>query len=141
MLNLVQIDNGIFDLVFDDPALNDADATEESADRAVATLVYAVLFTDAQAPASRVADSFDRRGWWADPQAGSGLWHVRRQPLSSAARREALSMVQTALMTHAPALTGVEVQEVTHPAGNVSSVSLEITGSHNGRKFIVRAPL
>lgn len=136
MLKLVQTDWGAFDLAFDDPVLNDADA-------AAATLIYGVLFTDAEAPASRVADSFDRRGWWADAQAGSGLWHVRRQPLNSNARREALAMIRTALTTRAPALTDIQTQEVTlaEPAGNVSSVFLEVTGSHNGRKFIVRAPL
>ncbi len=130
MLKLVQIDNGVFDLVFDDPALNDADA-------AVATLVYAVLFTDAEAPVEREPDRFVRRGWWADPQAGSGLWHVRRQPLGSSARREALTMVQSVLMNHSPALAGVVVTERTILAGNVSSVFLEITGLHNGRKFIL----
>lgn len=134
MLKLVQTDNGVFDLVATDPALNDDD-------EAVATLVYAALFTDAEAPAARVPDGYERRGWWANPQAGSGLWHVRRQPLGSAARREALNMVRTALLSHAPGLTGVEVAEVKHPAGNVSSVFLEVTGSHNGRKFLVRAPL
>lgn len=136
MLKLVQQDWGVFDLVFDDPARGDADA-------AAATLVYGVLFTDAEAPADRVADGFDRRGWWADSQAGSGLWHVRRQPLNSNARREALGLVRTALMTRAPALSEVAVQEVevTEPAGNVSSVVLEVSGLHNGRKFIVRAPL
>lgn len=136
MLKLVQTDWGKFDLAFDDPALNDAEA-------ATATLIYAVLFTDAEAPASRVADGFDRRGWYADPDAGSGLWHVRRQALNSAARREALDMVRTALTVRAPALTDIDVQEVTlpEPAGNISSVFLEVTGSHNGRKFIVRAPL
>lgn len=134
MLKLVQIDNGVFDLVADDPALDDADA-------AVATLVYAALFTDAEAPAARVPDGFDRRGWWANPTAGSGLWHVRRQPLGSAARREALNTVRTALLSHAPGLVDVEVAEVKHPTGNVSSVFLEVTGLHNGRKFIVRAPL
>lgn len=136
MLKLIQTNWGRFDLAFDDPALGDADA-------AAATLVYGVLFTDAEAPASRVDDGYDRRGWFADPQAGSGLWHVRRQPLNSNARREALDRVRTALTTHAPALTGIDVQEVTLPdaAGNVSSVFLEVTGFHNGRKFIVRSPL
>jgi len=134
MLKLVQIDNGVFDLVFDDPALNDADA-------AVATLVYAALFTDAEAPVEREPDRFNRRGWWADPQAGSGLWHVRRQPLGSSARREALAMVQSALTSHSPALTGVAVTERTIPTGNVSSVFLEITGLHNSRKFILSVPL
>ena len=136
MLKLVQIDWGRFDLVVDDPAQADAEA-------AAATLVFGVLYTDAEAPASRADDSFDRRGWYADPEAGSGLWHVRRQPLNSNARREALFMVRTALTTRAPALTDIEVQEVAlpEPAGNISSVFLEVTGLHNGRKFIVRAPL
>lgn len=133
MLKLLQTDNGVFDLAFDDPALNDADA-------AVATLVYAVLFTDAEAPAARVPDGYERRGWWANPMAGSGLWHVRRQPLGSAARREALDRVRTALATRAPGLTGVSVSEVT-PPGNVSSVMLAVDGQHNGRKFTLRIPL
>jgi phage gp46-like protein len=134
MLKLVQVDNGVFELAFDDPADDDADA-------AVATLVYAVLYTDAVAPERRVADVYERRGWWADPPAGTGLWYVRRQALTGAARREALDMVKVALQARAPGLSGVEVQEVTQSAGNVSSVFLEVTGSHNGRKFIVRAPL
>jgi len=135
MLKLVQVDNGVFDLMFDDPTMNDADA-----DAAVATLVYAVLFTDAEAPDARVADSYERRGWWANPQAGSGLWHVRRQPLGSAARREALDLVRTALQSHAPGLTGIEVSDVT-PPGNVSSVMLALAGLHNGRQFAIRIPL
>ena len=136
MLKLVQTDWGRFDLMVDDPAQADAEA-------AAATLVFGVLYTDAEAPASRVDDRFDRRGWYADPEAGSGLWHVRRQPLNSNARLEALAMVRTALTVRAPALTDIEVLEVTlpEPAGNISSVFLEVTGLHNGRKFIVRAPL
>src|SRR3989338_6079563 len=128
MLKLVQIDNSVFDLAYDDPALNDDDA-------AVATLVYAALFTDAEAPASRVPDRYERRGWWADPAKGSGLWHVRRQPLGSAARRESLAMVAAALSRRAPGLTGVEVTELAGAAGNVSRVSLRVTGQHNGRQF------
>ncbi|MRD73288.1 baseplate assembly protein [Rhodocyclus tenuis] len=136
MLKLVQVGLGQFDLAFDDPALADAEA-------AVATLIYGVLYTDAEAPAERVSDSFDRRGWYADPEAGSGLWHVRRQPLNTSARLEALDMVRTALKVRAPALTGVDIKEVTQtePAGNISSVFLEVSGFHNGRKFIVKAPL
>lgn len=135
MLKLVQTDWGQFDLEVDDPALADVDA-------AAATLVFGELYTDAEAPAHRVDDPFDRRGWFADQQAGSGLWHVRRQPLNSNARLEALAIVRTAL-ARSPALTGIEVREVMlpEPAGNVSSVFIEVTGFHNGRKFIVRAPL
>ena len=132
MLKLVQIDSGVFDLAFDDPALADEDA-------AVATLVYAVLFSDAEAPAERVPDRYERRGWWADPTKGCGLWHVRRQPLGSAARRETLAMIATALTAHG--LSDVQVVELGGLAGNVSSVLLQVTGQHNGRQFVVKVPL
>lgn len=132
MLKLVQTDNGVFDLAFDDPALNDAAA-------AVETLVYAVLFTDAEAPVARVPDRYERRGWWANPQAGSGLWHVRRQPLGSAARRETLNMIREALTRHG--LQQVQVIESGSPAGNVSGVFLQISGLHNERQFTVSIPL
>lgn len=136
MLKLVQTSWGHFDLAADDPADADADA-------AVATLVYGVLFTDAKAPADRVDNDYDRRGWFADPDAGSGLWHVRRQPLHSAARREAVSMVRTALEARSEALSDIEVEEVStsDPSGNVSGVYLEVSGLHNGHKFLIRAPL
>ncbi|WP_199032096.1 phage GP46 family protein [Ralstonia sp. ASV6] len=135
MLKLIQTDWGQFDVALDDPALDDADA-------AAATLVYAVLFTDVEAPAGRVADTYDRRGWYEDTEAGTGLWYVRRQPLNSAARLEAINMIRRALTAQSPALTDVAVEEVTtEAAGNVSSVVLQVTGFHNGRKFIVRAPL
>lgn len=135
MLQLIQTDWGQFDLVIDDRGDTDANA-------AAATLVYAALFTDAEAPESRAA-RYDRRGWYADPKAGSGLWHLRRQPLNSNARREALAMVRTALTQRAPGLLDVAVQEAPAdtPAGNISSVSLSVSGFHNGRKFIVRIPL
>ncbi|MDD2722237.1 MAG: phage GP46 family protein [Gallionella sp.] len=132
MLKLVQMDNGVFDLAFDDPALNDDAA-------AVETLVYAVLFSDAEAPVARVADRYDRRGWWAAPQAGSGLWHVRRQPLGSAARRETLTIIRDALTRHG--LSQVQITETSPVAGSVSSVLLNITGLHNGRQFVVSVPL
>lgn len=132
MLKLVQTDNGVFDLALDDPALADEDT-------AVATLVYAALFTDAEAPAHRVPGRYERRGWWADPARGSGLWHVRRQPLGSPARRETLLMIEATLTSHG--LTSVQVSELAGAAGNVSSVLLQVTGSHNGRKFVVKVPL
>lgn len=133
MLKLVQTDWGQFDLAFD----SDADV-----DAAVATLIYAALFTDAEAPARRVPEQFDRRGWYADPEAGSGLWYVRRQPLHSAARAEAVAMVRQALVMRAPGLTDVAVTElVSEGAGSVSSVVLDISGSHNGRRFLIKVPL
>lgn len=132
MLKLVQTGTGVFDLAFDDPALADEDA-------AVATLVYAVLFSDAEAPVARVPDRFDRRGWWADPAAGCGLWHLRRQPLGSAARRETLAMIKSALTQHG--MSGVEVTDLPDSAGNVSRVTLQVAGLHNGRQAIVKVPL
>lgn len=133
MLKLVQTDWGQFDLAFD---------SEADADAAVATVIYAALFTDAEAPARRVPEQFDRRGWYADPEAGSGLWYVRRQPLHSAARGEAVAMVRQALVMRAPGLTDVAVTElVSEGAGSVSSVVLDISGSHNGRRFLIKVPL
>jgi phage gp46-like protein len=136
MLKLVQLQPGLFDLAFDDPEVGDDDT-------AVATLIYAALFTDAEAPDGRVDSTYDRRGWFADANAGSGLWYVRRQGLSPEARIEALTMVRMALATRSPALTDVDVAEVfdTSGSGNVSSVSMVISGLHNGRKFLVRASL
>jgi phage gp46-like protein len=136
MLKLIQTNWCEFNLAFDDPTAVDTDA-------AVATLVFAVLFTDQQAPAARVSDPYDRRGWYKDAEAGSGLWHIRRQPLTPEAEREAVARVEMALKTKTPALVGVTVQAVKtpDPAGNVSSVYLEIAGLHNGHKFLIRAPL
>lgn len=133
MLKLVQTDWGVFDLAFDDAAVADDDA-------AVATVVYATIGTDAEAPASREPDTYLRRGWWADSAAGCGLWHVRRQPLGSAARRESLAMIKAALAKADPALTDIEVSEVSD-AGNVSSVVMAISGRHNGRQFLLKVPL
>ncbi|MBS3953062.1 MAG: phage GP46 family protein [Methylomicrobium sp.] len=130
MLKLIQIDNSVFDLVFDETSADDA---------AIQTVVYAVLFTDAEAPESRVPDRFDRRGWWAEPEAGTGIWHVRRQPLSQSARREALFMIEQALLDHG--VTAVSVTEDPVVAGNVSGVFVRISGLHNGRQFNVSVPL
>lgn len=136
MLKLVQTDWGLFDLAYDDPADDDAAA-------AVATVIYATLFTDAEAPASREPDIYLRRGWWADSAAGTGLWHVRRQPLGDAARAETLAMIRRALADADPALTGVVVEDASGPAasGNVSSMVLMVSGFHNGRQFLVKVPL
>ncbi|MCL1961397.1 MAG: phage GP46 family protein [Desulfovibrionaceae bacterium] len=136
MLKLIQTDFGQFDLAPDDPAENDENA-------AVATLIYGILFTDQEAPARRVPDRWARRGWYKNPEAGSGLWHLRRQPLADAARRETVSLIEQALKRAAHAMTGIAVSEVkaSGAAGNISSVFIEITGLHNGRKFLVRVPL
>lgn len=136
MLKLVQIDNGVFDLAPEDP-----NATEDEAAQAAAeTLVYAVLFTDQVAPAGRVADPFDQRGWWHDETRGVGLWYVRRQALGDKARNESLIMIKRALEDKSNALSDITVTDATD-ARNVSSVILQITGQHNGRQFIMKTSL
>ena len=107
-------------------------------------LIGVCLFTDQRAHDDDLLpittdNPQDRRGWWADPAKGSGLWHVRRQPLGSAARRESLAMIETALTGHG--LASVQVSELAGAAGNVSSVVLQVTGQHNGRQFVVSVPL
>ena len=139
MLKLIQTDWGDFDLALETE-------TDEPTKESLETLIYAVLFTDQEAPKNR-AEAYDRRGWYADPQAGSGIWHVRRQPLNSAARAEALATVRRAIKAKLPAVENISVTEEVvnetqnNPAGNVSRVSLVIAGEHNGRKFLIRAPL
>lgn len=135
MLNLVRkVVNGqqVFDIEF----LTSEEQTH-AAQAAAATLIYAALFTDARAPdgliGARVMDG--PRGWWAAPSTGSGLWHVRRQALGSAARDEAVLEVQRALEVYAPTMTDVDVRDVS--GGSVSVVALEVTGKHNGRAFSV----
>lgn len=134
MLGLEQIEQGVFDLVFTD--VSDADAD-------VRTLVYAVLGTDRRAPDYIESDGFEKRGCWDDPEAGTGLWWLRRQPLSDAVRAESIQMIKDALATKQPGLIGVDVAVVTpdQATGNISSVMLQITGTHNGREFIVNVPL
>jgi phage gp46-like protein len=131
-LCLAQIGNGQFDLQFFGLADGDAPAA-----RYVQTLMYAVLFTDAEAPASREPDRYLRRGWWHDPAAGSSLWHIRRQPLGSAARREAVEAVRTALEAYG--LTGVAVTE--RSPASVSSVVLEVAGFYRDLPYLVSVPL
>ena len=132
MLRLIQTAPCEFDLAIDDG----------EDDGGVETLVYALLFTDQQAPARRVPAQWDRRGWYKAPQAGSALWHLRRQPLTDDARREVASIVTRAL-SRAPALRDITVtnERASDPAGNVSSVFIGISGVHNGRAFMLRIPL
>ena len=133
MLRLVQTAPCEFDLAADH---GDDDLA------AVETLVYALLFTDQQAPARRVPTQWDRRGWYKSPQAGSALWHVRRQPLTDDARREVVSII-TRTLSRAPALQDIAVtdERTSAPSGNVSSVFFGISGMHNGRKFMLRIAL
>lgn len=136
MLQLTRIEGGRFDLA--------ADTAQDAASAAAATVVYAALYTDAKAPTDVVADAFVARGWWADPTAGTGLWYVRWQALDDRARAEAMRMVEQALLVRAPALASVSVsvdQTTELVAGNVSQVSLAVSGQHNGRAFLVSIPL
>lgn len=135
MIKLTRLPGGGMDVALDD-------GTDPVG--AVATVVYALLYTDQRAPLSREPDHFAARGWWADPEAGSGLWHVRRQGLSEAARAEAVAMVRDAL-TREPALTGLSVDVVPAQAaqaeGSVSLLQLRITGQHNEREFFLNLSL
>lgn len=130
MLKLVQTNWGQFDL-----ALIDEEPTDVVD---MKTILYAILFTDQQAPQGRVADLHDQRGWWFAPDDGSGLWYLRRQSLSAAARLETINMVKAALEAEL-GMSNVEVSDVT-PAGNVSSVELEVSGIYYGTSFYLVIP-
>lgn len=132
MLRLVQIDNGRFDLAFADTT-----ATDNMDD--VETIVYAALFTDQEAPDTRIDDRYDRRGWWADSTAGSGLWHVRRQALTDTARAEALDMVRQTLEKRAVGLSDITVSM--EDSVNPDSLYLTITGTYRSRKFTLKVTL
>ncbi len=142
MLKLIRLEGNVIDLAFDDPALATTDE-DASASAAAATVIYCELYTDAEAPSGLAANRFDRRGWYYDPAAGTIIWCVRRQPLDEKARRQTLNNLTTRLTSRDPAFSDVAVEEEVpaDPAGNISSVLVKITGFHNGRKFIVRAPL
>lgn len=129
MIKLVVLPGGGMDVELDDSG---------DASGAVATVVYALLQTDARAPVDREADSFTARGWWADATVGSGLWHVRRQGLSAAARLETVRMVEVALARE-PALTDVVVTDATDGVGpgSVSGVQVAVSGKHNGLDFLI----
>lgn len=132
MLKLVQTDYGQFDLALIQP---DDDAWET----ALRTLILATIFTDQLAPAGRVTDPYDQRGWWFDPQKGTGFWYLRRQPLSQAARRETVNMMLTALSKR-PELSEITVSEIESQSHderlrNVSHVAVQVHGLYDKRKF------
>lgn len=126
MLKLVQTVYGHFELAPIEPTENKALAIAKS-------VVYSNLLTDAQAPADRVHDEFDRRGWWYDPTKGTGLWYVRRQALTDSARRETLRMIREGLI-HEPGMADVVVTDVT-PQGNVSRLEVDIRGTYYGEEW------
>lgn len=137
MLKIVQTDWNTFDLAYMDPETDDP--TGE-----LVTLIASILFVDAEAPADREPDRYQRRGWYDDPAAGSGLWYVRRQALTDDARREALAMVRDALTNQSGGtITDLDVSEtIPSPGeGNVSHLYMRISGKHNGREFLFEVPL
>ncbi|MGV3581915.1 MAG: phage GP46 family protein [Methylophilus sp.] len=128
MIKLIQTKYGQFDLAMQDEAT-------PVALQVAKTIVYATLFTDQRAANGRVADPLDQRGWWYDPAMGVGIWYVRRQALSAAARRETIVMIDTALRDY-EGMFDVVVTDLSS-AGNVSSVEIDITGSYYGTQFHV----
>lgn len=135
MLKLLQTSPGRFDLAFDDPAKHDRLAK-------AATIVYTSIFTDAEAPLSRVdRDAYERRGYYADSRAGSGCWHVRRQVLTRNARIEALSEVRRALQRHHDVLSDISVSEASGSARNPVGVILDISANYAGDNVLVQVTL
>lgn len=132
MLKLIRNDEGDFDVAFDVDALVDPQT-------AFSTLVYAVLFTDAEASVIQQPDRSQRRGWWFDPAAGSLIWWYRQQPLSEEVRRATIDNITTALLSH-PALTDVVVLDIS-PAGSVSSLFVSIAATYNNLKSLVTVQL
>lgn len=124
MLKLVQTDWGVFDLAFDDNAVD--------ADIAFATLVYAVLFTDAEADDTQVADRYERRGWWYDPTLGSLIWWYRRNALSKKIRAATIDNITNSLSAYAE-LSNIVVTDITL-RGNVSLLKLSLSALYNGVK-------
>lgn len=123
MLKLIQTAYGQFDLALMEPKENISLAKAK-------TVVYATLFSDQIAPADRVEDPDDRRGWWQAPQDGTGIWYVRRQALTESAKRETIRMIREALRT-TEGMADVVVTDIT-PQGNVSLLLLEISGVYDG---------
>ena len=135
MLKLLQTSLGRFDLAFDDPAKQDRLAT-------AATIVYTSIFTDAEAPLSRVdGDAYERRGYYADPKAGSGCWHVRRQVLTRNARIESISEVKRALQRDHDGLSYISVSEASGSARNPTGVILDISAAYAGENVLVKVSL
>lgn len=122
MLKIVQTEWGVFDLAFDSTVPRDAEI-------AFATLVYTVLFTDAEADELKVPNRYERRGWWFDAEFGSLIWILRKQSLSMQTRLAVLDNVTNALSAR-PELSDVVVTDITPPR-TVSSMSIAITALYN----------
>ena len=132
MLKLIQTDYGVFDMVFDAEAMTCPLS-------AFSTLIYAILFTDAETDATQSPDRYERHGWWFDAAAGTTVWWLRQQPLSPAIRQSCIDTVTNALASH-PALSAVTVSDMS-AAGNVSTVSLEISALYNNVMSLVQVEL
>lgn len=127
MLKLVQTDWGVFDLAFDETASN--------AENQFASIIYGVLFTDAEADESYVPDRYERRGWWFDAEFGSLIWILRQQPLSTKTRQDVLSNVTSALSARSE-LSSVKVTDIT-PPGIVSSMQIAISAFYNDTQYYI----
>lgn len=123
MLKLVQTEYSHFDLAM-------IEASEDAGKSRAKTAVYAALFTDQLAPADRIDDGENRRGWWYDESLGTGLWYVRRQALTDAAKRETIRMIRESLI-NTEGMTGIEVTELSAQR-NVSLLVLDIRGFYDG---------
>lgn len=126
MLKLVQTEYGHFDLAVIETA-------EDAGKARAKTAVYAVLFTDQIAPAGRVEDGENRRGWWFDETLGTGLWYVRRQALTESAKLETIRMIREALI-NTEGMADIVVTELSAQR-NVSLLVLDIRGAYHGVKF------
>lgn len=127
MLKLVQTNWQEFDLAFDETALN--------AENQFASLIYAVLFTDAEASDFYVKDRYERRGWWFDVEFGSLIWILRQQPLSDKTRQAVLSNATSALSAR-PELSNVNVTDITPPR-TVSSLKIGISALYNDAQYFI----
>lgn len=126
MLQIIQTAYGHFELA-------PISSTENKALAIAKSVVLTNLLTDQQAPADRVHDEFDRRGWWYDLTKGTGIWYVRRQALTDAARRETLRMIREGLKNE-PGMADVIVTDVSQQ-GNVSSLEVDIRGTYYGEPW------
>ena len=143
MLHITQKDWGLYDLAWDAVDADPKTQAQLHAQEVLESAVYTALFTDAATDlAERVPAAKDRQGWWHNPDVGSSLWHLRRQPLSDAARREAVAEVQARLSGYDPALTDVTVSVVgTAAAGSVSGLYVQVSAQHNGTQATLSIPL
>jgi phage gp46-like protein len=132
MLKLLQAGYGEFDLVFDEDAGAD-DVT------ALSTIIYALLFTDAEAGGDLQPDIYQRRGWWYDSAVGSLIWALRQQPLNADTRSAAISNVTDVLASH-PELSAVSVTDISADR-SVSALTLSISAAYNGITSIVQVEL